>query len=599
MSDQSSRIMSLRDVASQINSDGDLGAVLRDLIRAACKHGSWDLGSIMTVDAAHGYAFVMARHETTLLPRSLEDRWELATSPALVALQRSEPVYIRDALESREFPGYRREAHERGYRTVLVLPMTSADDQGRPMVLAVASRKIADVTAEDLAFMAIIVHLGAIAIERAHRQRAQMAAAEQLRHVLVSQGSLLREVLAGGSIESLAGMLSDLLNAPVLILDFFGSRVLGSASPVPARHDDAAWQRMLDGKVGHQLLLDVRGAVAHRRSGHIALHISDKLSLEARIEPVMVDDEAVGALLIFEELEVGDLQQLTIESARFALSVQLMRSVIRFRFETRTLTELFFEIVERRWRDEQDVLSRARRLGLPLATAMRMLVIDFPDRPDRSGELSAESHRAVTLLAAQQDVAAHIVAVGGGLVCLVPQESGKDTERVGRLAHRIADMLGRSFGRAPIVVLGEACTGPEALAKEWERCWRMIRIARAFGRSGAMGVPDLGPLPMLIGAADSADVRSFIDGAIGEVIEYDQKHSSSYLETLTAYVRAGCRSQPCADAMGLHVTTLRYRLARITDLFGIEVETPEQRFAIELALKLHSLIENSIPAVQH
>lgn len=598
--------MSLRDVASQINSDGDLDTVLRDLIRAACRHGSWDLGSIMTVDAAHGYAFVMARYETTLLPRSLEDRWELATSPALVALQRSEPVYIRDARESVEFPGYRREAHERGYRTVLVLPMASADSEGRPMVLAVAARKVADVSAEDLSFMALIVHLGAIAIERAHRQRAQAAAAEQLRRALVSQGSLLNEVLAGGTIESLAQMLSDLLTAPVLILDFFGNRLVGSASPFPAKHDDAAWQRMLEGAPGRQILLDVRDAVAHRRFGTISLRIGDKLSLDARIEPVMVDDEAVGALLILGELNAGDLQQLTIDSARFALSVQLMRSVIRFRFETRTLTELFFEIVERRWRDEQDVLNRAHRLGLPLASPMRMLVIDFPDRPDQSADLSAESHRTVTLLAAQQDVAAHIVTVGGGLVCLMPQDGARDqkndkggNERIGRLAQRIAETLGRSFGRQPIVVAGETCAGLDALAKEWERCWRMIRIARTFGRSGAMGVPDLGPLPMLIGAADSADVRSFIDGAIGEVVEYDRKHASAYLDTLAAYVRSGCRNQPCADAMGLHVTTLRYRLTRIADLFGVEVETPEQRFAIELALKLHSLIESSAPAVPH
>jgi DNA-binding PucR family transcriptional regulator len=596
MPDQLSRIMSLRDVASQINSDGDLDTLLLDLIQAACRHGSWDLGSIMTVDLAHGYALVVARHEANkLLRRPLGDRWELATSPALVALQRFEPVYIRDARESLEFPGYRREAHERGYCTVLVYPMASFDVEGRPMVLAVASRKVVDVSADDLAFMAIIVHLGAIAIERAHRHRAQLAAAGQLRHVLGAQSSLLQEVLAGGSIDTLTAMLGDLLSAPVLVLDFFASSLLASASPVPGVHDDAAWRLMLEGATGRQILGDVRDAVTTRRAETITLHLGEKLSLDARIEPLMVDDEAVGALLTFDKSDANDLQKLLIESAKFALSVQLMRSVIRFRFETRTLTELFFEIVERRWRDEQDMLRRARRLGLSLAAHMRMLVIDFPDRTNTSADLSVDGHRALALLAAQQHVAVHIVTVGGALVCLVPQEESMELDRVARLAHRISETLFRSFGSEPIVVLGDTCEGLEALAKEWERCWRMIRVARTFGRRGAMSVPDFGPLPMLIGAADSADVRSFIDGAIGRVVEHDKKHNSAYLETLAAYVRSGCRSQHCADAMGLHVTTLRYRMARISDLFGIEVETPEQRFAIELALQLYSLIENSIP----
>ena len=51
MSDQLSRIVALRDVASQINSDGDLDALLRDLIKAACQHGGWDLGSVMACSA--------------------------------------------------------------------------------------------------------------------------------------------------------------------------------------------------------------------------------------------------------------------------------------------------------------------------------------------------------------------------------------------------------------------------------------------------------------------------------------------------------------------------------------------------------------------
>lgn len=46
--------------------------------------------------------------------------------------------------------------------------------------------------------------------------------------------------------------------------------------------------------------------------------------------------------------------------------------------------------------------------------------------------------------------------------------------------------------------------------------------------------------------------------------------------------------------MGLHVTTLRYRLSRIQDLFGVDVETPEKRFAIELAIRLYGVIDNRV-----
>lgn len=589
------RFKSLRDIASRINSDGDLASLLQDLIRLACEHGAWDLGSIMGVDTAQGYTEVMVRHDPSLLRRQLENRWDLTSSPALIALQRSQPVYIRDARESEEFPGYRRDALDRDYRTVLVLPMACTDANGRPMVLGVISRAVTDISEDDLAYMDMIVHLGAIAIEREKRYVAQLAAAEQLRRGLVTQAALLQEVLAGGSMDSLAVMLTELLDAPVLVLDFFANSVLATRSPVPDQYADEAWRQAQEGPLGREFLQEVRAAIDSTRgaAGTLRLHNITTLRLEAQIEPLLVDSQSVGALLTFNSQSPADLQRLMLESAKFALSVQMMRSVIRFRFESRTLTELFFEIVERRWRDPEDILLRARRLGLSMTEPAQMLIVDFPDRPNRTDDQPTGHHQNVERLLRQQDVAGHVVSVGSGLVCLLQQEAGQDAQKSGQLAKRISTTLSSSFDREPIVVLGGVCKGLESYATEWDRCWRMIRVARTFGRSGVLAAPEFGPLPMLIGAADSADMRSFVDGAIGPLIAHDRENGTPYLETLAAYVRSGCRSQQCANDMGLHVTTLRYRMARIADLLGIDVDTPDRRFSVELALRLHGLTEES------
>lgn len=598
MADQASQMRSLRDVASRINSGGDLDTVLRDLIRAACEHGGWALGSIMAIDAAHGEAHVIVRHDPTLLRRPLENRWELATSPALIALQRNEPVYIRDARASDEFPGYRREAFERDYRTVLVLPMSCFDAQGRPMVLNVVSRGVTDVSGDDLAFMSMIVHLGGIAVAREHQLRAQRLAAEQLQNALQTQTMLLQEVLSGGSTAALSTMLAGLLPDAILVVDFAGNALTASRSPSPLRYDDAAWQAALDGSIGAQITAVARDAVAAGRVEPQSLRLDDgsqRAQIAARIEALDVDGQPVGALVIFPESGEGggDLQRLLLDSVKFALSVQMMRSVIRFRFETRTLTELFFEIVERRWRDADDIVQRSRRLGLALGTPARMIAADFPDGPTPPADISVDCHHAVTRLARQMNLSINVIAVGGGLVCLVPEGKSEGAERATKLAHRMVEVLRHSFNREPIVVLGGVCDGLESYPKEWERCWRMIRIARSFGRSGTLSAFDFGPMPMLIGAAESADVRGFVDGAIGTVIAHDRKHNTPYLETLAAYLREGCRAQACADAMGLHVTTLRYRLSRIQDLFGIDPETADKRFAIELAIRLYGVIESS------
>ena len=598
--DQESQILSLRDAASLINSGGDLQSVLRDLVLAACRHAKWTLGSIMSIDAPHGHAYVIVRHDPTLIQRSLPDRWELATSPSIVALNRNEPVYIRDARVSEEFPGYRREAFERDYRSVLVMPMNCVDEDGRPMVLTVVSREITEVSAEDIAFIGMIVHLGEIAVEKQHRLRQEKQAGERLQRALAAHTSLLQQALSEGSVAALADKVGELLPNPVVVIDFHANLVVAGRSPSEAHFDAAAWQQAVGGALNRQIFKVARGASEARQNEMLFVDDSKhRLKLSVRIEPLTIDDEVVGALMIFPTpRQSGQLDQMLLDSAKFALSVQMMRSFVRFRFETRSLSELFLEVVEHRWRDEADIVNRARRLGVNLTAPQRLIVVDYADEAKDGGGGLADPHHALVRLLEQAGVAGTVIAVEGGLVCLVADDAGQDSIRLGKLPNKIAAELGRYFEREPAVLVSETCAVLADYPTAWERCRRMIRIGRSFGRTGVFAGQDFGPLPMLVAAADVPDVRNFVDRSVGALIAHDREHGTPYLDTLFAYLREGCRSQACADAIGLHVTTLRYRLSRIEELFGIKLDTPEQRFAVELAIRLSGIIDSRVPAAR-
>ncbi|BCM20944.1 helix-turn-helix domain-containing protein [Mesorhizobium sp. J8] len=590
-----SQILSLRDAASLINSGGDLQSVLRDLVLAACRHAKWTLGSIMSIDAPHGHAYVIVRHDPTLIQRTLPDRWELATSPSIVALNRNEPVYIRDARVSEEFPGYRREAFERDYRSVLVMPMNCFDEDGRPMVLTVVSREITEVSAEDIAFIGMIVHLGEIAVEKQHRLRQEKLAGERLQRVLAAHTSLLQQALSEGSVAGLADKVGQLLPYPVVVIDFHANLVVAGRSPSEVHFDAAAWQQAVAGVLSRQIIKVARGALAARQNE--TLFVDDgkhRLRFSVHLEPLTIDDEVVGALMIFPTpQQSGQLDQMLLDSAKFALSVQMLRSFVRFRFETRSLTELFLEVVERRWRDETDIVNRARRLGVNLTTPQKLIVIDHADNAKEGGGGLAGPHHVLVRLLEQAGVAGTVIAIEGGLVCLVADDAGRDI-RLGKLPNKIAAELGHYFHGEPAVLVSETCSVLTDYPTAWERCRRMIQIGRSFGRTGVLAGQDFGPLPMLVAAADVPDVRNFVDRSVGALIAHDREHGTPYLDTLFAYLREGCRSQACADAIGLHVTTLRYRLSRIEELFGIKLDTPEQRFAVELAIRLSGIIDSRV-----
>lgn len=593
--DQKSKMLSLREAASQINSGGDLTTILTRLVAAACRHGNWTLGAIMGVDAAVGYAYVMARHDPGIIPRQLLDRWELAASPSLLALQRNEPIYIRDARESQEFPGYRKEAVERDYRTVLVMPMNCVDEQKRPMVLSVVARAVTEITEDDLAFMGTIVHLGAIAVEKQHRLAAEANASERLNRALATHTSMLEHVLSDGSVSSLASMAGRVLPDPLVVVDLTVNQVIAGRSPALDTFDDEAWQAAATKLFARALIKAARESLSLDSTEITSIYLDNgpmRLRLSARMEPLLVDKQHVGALIVFSNTATaGELDQIMLDSAKFALSVQMMRSFLRFRFETRTQSELFFEIVERRWHDQADISQRATRLGLDFASPQQMIVVDFPEKTKIFGGGSIDVEHTISRIMQQSGIAARLVAIAGGLVCLMPHESALRHEKTAKVMRRIAEELEGYFEEAPIVVASARCAGLEDYPSAWDRCSRLVRIGRSFGLTGALSSQDFGPLPMLVSAADVADVRGFVRESIGEMAEHDREHETPYVETLSTYLEEACRPQACADRMGLHVTTLRYRLARIQELFGVDVDTPDKRFAVELAIRLHRVID--------
>ena len=591
---ETSRIQSLRVVASLINSGGDLATVLQRLVLAACRHANWSMGSIMAVDVEHGYALVVVRHDPTLIQRPLPDRWELATSPSLVALRRNEPVFIPDARVSEEFPGYRREAFERDYHSVLVVPMNCTDDSGRPLVLSVVSRSIVEVSEEDLTFIGMIVQLGEIAVERQHRLRAESLAAERLQRALEVNTSLLRQALEDGAMATLLPLFRDLLPYSIVIVDFTANLVTADRAPCGSDIGDADWQAAVATSLGSSIMKAARDAIDHPAAGEATLFWEvggKRIRTAPRIDPLTADGEVVGALMIFPGPQpYGQSDQLLLDGIKHALSIQMLRNVIRFRYENRTLTDLFLELVERRWRDHRDIGERALRLGLNLDLPTQMIVVGLPGRSPRAVSAAADLHLPVQRLLAPSGVTGTLVTVPAGLVCLIPAVDERSQGPVKRLMAQIARSVANILHAEPFIVLTSRCTAPPDYAEAWERSWRMIRIAEEFGRPGVLDARQFGPLPMLLAAANTHEVRGYVADSIGALVEYDRRHGTPYLETLSAYLKTGCRTKACSDQLGVHVTTLRYRLTRIAELFGIDVESPERRFSVELAIHLSGVI---------
>lgn len=167
-----------------------------------------------------------------------------------------------------------------------------------------------------------------------------------------------------------------------------------------------------------------------------------------------------------------------------------------------------------------------------------------------------------------------LAAVVDGAGCLLLA----DPDGPGRL-----DPLRRLRGRA-VVALGPP-TSPGTAGESWSLARRLLDAVSAerIAARGLVRADDhLAELLLLAGGPLTARIAERRLRAFDRLTE---KSRERMRETALAYVRHGGNAVAMAAELHVHAQTARYRIARLRELLGEQLDDPDARFELELALR--------------
>ncbi len=93
-------------------------------------------------------------------------------------------------------------------------------------------------------------------------------------------------------------------------------------------------------------------------------------------------------------------------------------------------------------------------------------------------------------------------------------------------------------------------------------------------------------LPMLEALRSDPAKAAYYNSLLAPLRRYDLEHHGDLVKTLAAYLRCGGNATRTADALYLHRNSLRYRLARIQVLTGLDPDEPDARLALQIGILL-------------
>jgi purine catabolism regulator len=85
-------------------------------------------------------------------------------------------------------------------------------------------------------------------------------------------------------------------------------------------------------------------------------------------------------------------------------------------------------------------------------------------------------------------------------------------------------------------------------------------------------------------------MRRFYDEALAPLVEHDDRKQGDLIRTLNGFFEANGNLAKAAADLDVHRNTLVYRLDRISELTGLDLNDPENRLILHLALKVQRVL---------
>ena len=318
------------------------------------------------------------------------------------------------------------------------------------------------------------------------------------------------------------------------------------------------------------------------------------------VVPVRAGSEVLGMLAVSVDEKTVDSagRRRALEHGSTVLALELSKERAAAEVERRLRGDLVEEVLAGALEaDEAERVARqAERLGHRLPQRAWVIVLE-PDDDETEAALGARGEldrldAALSGLIRSRMPGTLTIVRSASAVFLVPDEVAGDLATVEKLAGQVL------AAAAPVmkpgtasVGIGNLANGVSELARSHVEARQALRLTRrAGGRGRVASYRSLGAFRLLLEVQSPDALRRFVNELLGALLEYAQSRDTPLLETLEALAAARWVRRAAARQLGIHINSMSYRVERIQTLTGLQLDEPETRVAISIALRARAML---------
>jgi sugar diacid utilization regulator/GAF domain-containing protein len=457
-------------------------------------------------------------------------------------------------------------------------------------VLNVQSTERREFGAADVDFLRAIAAQVAGILERSELQRRTEVQLAEIRLSHDIHERFTRLSLDGAGIPSILEVIGSLAGGRAALYSADGYRVRGAG----AGRGQGALQAAADGMPAR---IHVPALGAATRELRVT---AGRPARPLDLVPVRAGADMLALLVVGIDEETPDAEGRlrALEHGSTVLALELSKERAAAEVERRLRGDLVEEVLAGGLEaDEAERIARqAERLGHRLPQRAWVVVLE-PDDDKTEAALAARGQQdrldaALSGLIRSRMPGALTLVRSASAVFLVPDELAPDLAAVEKLASQVLTAAAPVMkpGSASVGI-GNLATSVGELARSHVEARQSLRLTRrAGGRGRVASYRSLGAFRLLLEVQSPEALSRFVAELLGPLLRYAQSRDTPLLETLEALSAARWVRRAAARNLGIHINSMSYRVERIEALTGLQLDDPETRVAISIALRARAML---------
>lgn len=406
------------------------------------------------------------------------------------------------------------------------------------------------------------------------------------------QRELSQAALNGGGLARIAARLYSFVQQPVILLNESGK--VNAGAGLEHLGDDQR-KVLLDSLPN---LTTLRSWTAtqppHALSGSVGLLplANPKLGgpyRHAILAPIYANEGVHGYCLLLRgssqtEQEISAVEEVAVAQGASAAALEWAKQNAVGIAEERMRATFLDELLASEIADEQAWIQRGASLSYDLARPHVAMLVEAGNIPEWPAPLLRFMR--------QRQVMAPYTRRDEGMLVFWPVENPKSGRELKAVAGEFAEqMLGR-YPKARLVIgIGRPGVRPANWLQSQQQARESWRLGKEWDAAPVTYFGDLGLYQLLTGLSTNPEAARFYRKTLGKLISHDGNKNAELVQTLDAFFACHGNLSQTATRLHIHRNTLTYRLEQIANITQLDLDDPDARFSLHLALKLRPVLK--------